>query len=201
LSDSAFRRPEYLPAYAAYQHWDISTFDRFLQKGKDVVLVPAPSESDEADKSATEYFRQHADGNEDFLVYNGELRDVSLNSTRDTVRHDPEKLKAVIKAGSRWSFSTNHLPEDGRPAMYPGFNDFGVAGLFSFIANAENPSLAVELRVVQPGKESTIVSYGFKGTAVEDIKNIALEYRNAVASQADLAPVELRQELLDYHTT
>jgi hypothetical protein len=64
---------------------------------------------------------------------------------------------------------------------------------------AENPSLAVEFRVMQVGKESTTVSYGFKGTAVEDIKNIALEYRDAIARQGDVAPIEARQNLLNYH--
>jgi hypothetical protein len=35
------RYKEHLRAYAAYQHWDTSTYDRFLQKVTDVVLVPA----------------------------------------------------------------------------------------------------------------------------------------------------------------
>jgi len=57
----------------------------------------------------------------------------------------------------------------------------GVAGLFSFMVYAENPNLGVEFRVMQLGNEITGVSYGFKGTAVEDIKRMALEYRNAIA--------------------
>jgi hypothetical protein len=64
--------------------------DRFLQKVKDVVLVPAPSEIDEADRMAAEYFRTHADGNEHLLVYNGALHNATLYSARDRVRHDPE---------------------------------------------------------------------------------------------------------------
>lgn len=34
------RYQQYLRAYATYQHWDLATYDRFLQKVKDVVLVP-----------------------------------------------------------------------------------------------------------------------------------------------------------------
>jgi hypothetical protein len=192
------RYEEYLQAYATYQHWDTSTYERFLQKVKDVVLVPAPSETDEADRIAAEYFREHADGKEHLLVYNGELHDATLYSTRNTVRHDPEKLKAVIKARKPMIFFHNHPAEGGRAAMFPSYDDFGVAGLFSSMVYRENPNLAVEFRVMQPGKETSVVSYGFKGTAVEGIKKIALEYRNAVALKADMTQIELRQNLLDY---
>jgi hypothetical protein len=182
------RYKEYLQAYATYQHWDTLTYERVLQKVKDVVLVPAPSEIDEADRIASEYFRTHADGNEHLLVYNGELHDATLY---------PEKLKAVIKAGKPMIFFHNHPAEDGRAAMFPSYDDFGVAGLFSFMVYRENPSLVVEFRVMQLGKESTIVSYGFKGTALEDIKKVALEYRNAAARKADVAQIEMRQNLLN----
>ena len=193
------RYKEYLRAYATYQHWDTVTYEKVLQKVKDVALVPAPSETDEADRIAAEYFRKHADGREHLLVYNGELHDETLYSTRDRVRHDPEKLKTVIKAGKPMIFFHNHPAEDGRAAMFPSYSDFGVAGLFSFMVYRENPSLPVEFRVMQLGRESTSVSYGFKGTAVENIKKIALEYRNAVALKADVAQIELKQNLLDYH--
>jgi hypothetical protein len=193
------RYKEYLRAYATYQHWDTVTYEKVLQKVKDVALVPAPSETDEADRIAAEYFRKHADGREHLLVYNGELHDETLYSTRDRVRHDPEKLKTVIKAAKPMIFFHNHPAEDGRAAMFPSYSDFGVAGLFSFMVYRENPSLPVEFRVMQLGTESTSVSYGFKGTAVEDIKKIALEYRNAVALKADVAQIEMKQNLLDYH--
>ena len=157
------RYQEYLQAYAKYQHWDTPTYEKVLQKVKDVVLVPAPSEMDEADRVATEYFRRHADGKEHLLVYNGELHDTTLYSTRDRVRHDPEKLKAVIDAGKPMIFFHNHPAEDGRAAMFPSFDDFGVAGLFSFLVYREDPNLAVEFRVMQPGKENTIVSRGRTG--------------------------------------
>jgi hypothetical protein len=192
------RYKEYLQAYATYQHWDTLTYERVLQKVKDVVLVPAPSEADDADKIAAEYFRTHTDGKEHLLVYNGELHDATLHSTRDKVWHDPEQLKAIIKTGKPMIFFHNH-PEDGRAAMFPSYDDFGVAGLFSFMVYSENPCLAVEFRVMQLGKESTIVSYGFKGTAVEKIKKVALEYRNAIALKADFAQIEMRQNVLDYH--
>jgi hypothetical protein len=193
------RYRQYLQAYAAYRHWDTSTYASFLQRVKAVVLVPSPSETDEADKLAAVYFRTHADGKEHLLVYNGELHDVTLSSTRDTVRHDPEKLKAVIKAGKPMIFFHNHPAEDGRAAMFPSYEDFGVAGLFSFMVYAEDPSLAVQFRVMQLGKDTATVSYGFKGAAVEDIRRVALEYRDAIARQADLAPIELKRNLLDYH--
>jgi hypothetical protein len=193
------RYKEYLQAYATYQHWDTLTYEKVLQKVKDVVLVPAPSEIDEADKIAAEYFRAHADGKEHLIVYNGELHDATLYSARDRVWHDPEKLNAVIKAGKPLIFFHNHAPEDGRAAMFPSYNDFGVAGLLSFMAYREDPSLAVEFRVMQLGNERTTVSYGFKGTTVEDIKKLALEYRNAVTLKADVSQIEMRQNLLDYH--
>jgi hypothetical protein len=192
------RYQQYLRAYASYRHWDASTYDSFLEKVKSVSLVPAPHEADEADALALEYFRTHNDGKEHLLVYNGSLHDVSLASTRDTVRHDPEKLKEVIKAGKPMVFFHNH-PPDGRAAMFPSYEDFGVAGLFSCMVYAEDPSLSVQFRVVELAEQSVVVSYGFKGAAVEDIRKIALEFRDAMARQADLAPIELRQNLLDYH--
>src|SRR4051794_15320541 len=85
------RYQEYLKAYAVYRHWDSSTYERFLQKVKDVALVPPPSEIDEADRIAAEYFRIQADGDEHLIVYNGELHDVTFYSTRNRVQHDPEK--------------------------------------------------------------------------------------------------------------
>jgi hypothetical protein len=191
------RYKEYLQAYARYQHWDNLNYEAFLHHVKDVVLIPPPTETDEGDRLAAEYFRTHADGKEHLLVYNGELHDVSLSSTRDRVRHDPEKLQAVIKAGKPMIFFHNHPADDGRAAMYPSYDDFGVAGLFSSLVYRESPSLPVEFRVLQPGRESTIVSYGFKGTAVEEIKKLALEYRSAHALKEDVAQIELRQSLLD----
>jgi hypothetical protein len=193
------RYTQYLQAYAAYRHWDTAAYDRFLQKVKDVVLVPAPTETDEADRLAARYFREHADAKEHLLVYNGELHDVSLSSTRDQVRHDPAKLNAVITAGKPMIFFHNHPPEDGRAAMFPSYEDFGVAGLFSFLVYRENSGLAVEFRIMQLSTESTVVSYGFKEPAIEDIKRFALEYRDAIARQADLAQIEMRQNILDYH--
>ena len=191
------RYREYLKAYAVYRHWDASTYERFLQKVKDVALVPPPSETDEADRMAAEYFRTHSDQNEHLIVYNGELHDLTLYTTRNRVQHDPEKLNAVIKSGKPMIFFHNH-PPDGRAAMFPSYDDFGVAGLFSFMVYRENPSLGVEFRVMQPGKENVIVSYGFKRTALEEIRKLALEYRNAAAQKADVAPIEMRQTLLDY---
>jgi hypothetical protein len=193
------RYKEYLQAYAAYQHWDTATFERALQKVKDVVLVPAPSERDEADRAATEYFRTHADGKEHLVVYDGELQDATLYSTRDGVWHDAEKIKAVIKAGKPMVFFHNHPAEYGRAAMFPSHEDFGVAGMLSFMAYSEDPSLTVEFRIMQSGKEGAIVAYGFKGSALEEIRNVAVEYRSAAALKADVAPIEMKQNLLDYH--
>ena len=192
------RYKEYLQAYARYQHWDAPTYERFLQKVKEVALVPAPCETDEADKMAAEYFRTHADGKEHLLVYNGELFDVTLYSTRDKVWHDEERLRAIIKAGKPMVFFHNHPAEEGRAAMFPSYDDFGVAGLFSFMVYRENPALKVEFRVMQPGEENAIVAYGFKTAAVEDIRKLALEYRDAVAHKADVAQIEMKQNLLDY---
>jgi len=192
------RYSEYLKAYAAYQHWDTPTYEKVLQKVKDVVLIPAPGERDEADALAVAYFRKHADGKVHLLVYNGELHDVTLDSTRNTVRHDPEKLKALIAAGRPMIFFHNH-PEDGRAAMFPSHTDFGVAALFSFLVYREQSQLPVEFRVMQIGKEDAVVSYGFKGTALEEIRKTAQEYRAAVDGNSDPARIEMSQSILDYH--
>jgi hypothetical protein len=192
------RYKQYLQAYAAYQHWDALTYEKCFQKVKEVALVPSPRETDEADKIAAEYFRTHADGKEHLLVYNGELHNLTLHSTRDRVWHDPERLKAVIEAGKPMIFFHNHPAEEGRAAMFPSRDDFGAAGLFSFLAYRENPDLPVEFRVMQLGTESAIVSYGFREAAIQEIKKVALEYRNAVALKADVAPIEKKQGILNY---
>jgi hypothetical protein len=52
---------------------------------------------------------------------------------------------------------------------------------------------------MQLGKESSSVSYGFKGTALEDIRKVALDYRNARSRKADVEQIAIRQTLLDDH--
>jgi hypothetical protein len=193
------RYEQYLRAYATYQHWDSSMYDKFLHMVKTVVLVPAPSEMDDADRSATDYFSRHADGLEHLIVFNGHLHDISLYSTKDRVWHDPEKLNAVVKAGKPMVFFHNHPADGGKAAMFPSYDDFGVAGLFSFMVYAVNPNLPVEFRVVQPGNQFTIVSYGLKKPAVEDINKVALEYRTAIVLGSDLALAIRNRDLLDYH--
>jgi hypothetical protein len=193
------RYEQYLRAYAAYQHWDSPTYDQFLHRVNNVALVAAPNETDNADRSAADYFARHADGLEHLIVFNGDLHDISLHSTKDRVWHDPDKLKAVIKAGKPMVFFHNHPADGGRAAMFPSYDDFGVAGLFSFTVYAENPNLPVEFRVVQPGNQDTIVSYGFRKPAIVEIRNLALEYRSAMALTSDLAPVIRSRDLLDYH--
>jgi hypothetical protein len=65
------------------------------------------------------------------------------------------------------------------------------------MAYAENPSLGVEFRVLEPGSPATIVSYGFKKPAVDEIKKLALAYRKAVASKGETASVLDARDLLD----
>jgi hypothetical protein len=166
------------------------TSERVLQKVKDVTLVPAPRETDEADRLAAEFFRRTADGSQHFLAYNGVLHDATLRSTRNEVRPDPEKLKAIVRAGQPVIFFHNHPDEDSRAAMFPSDEDFEVAGLVSFMTYAEDPGLAVEFRVVQlDGEQETVVSYGFKGTALADIKEMA----------RDVSLIEAEQSLFDAH--
>jgi hypothetical protein len=186
----------YLQAYANYQHWDKLTYDTFLEKVKNVTLLPAPSETDDADRIAAEYFRTHADGKEHLLIYNGELTDVTLYSTRNRAWHDTEKIAAVIKTGKRMIFFHNHPIDGGQTAMFPSVEDFAIAGLFSFMVYQQNPRLQVEFRVMLPDREVTSVSYGFKRTAVEEIKKVALEYRSVV-HQPDLATIEQKRDRLD----
>jgi hypothetical protein len=180
------RYEQYLQAYALYHHWDGVTYERVLEKVKDVTLVPAPRETDEADELAADYFRRHADGKQHFLAYDGALHDATLWSTTNEVRPDPEKLKSIIRTGQPLIFFHNHAAEDRR-AAFPSDEDFEVAGLVSFMTYAEDLSLDVEFRVVQlDGKQETVVSYGLKGTALADIKEMALEHRSV-------------QDLLDAH--
>jgi hypothetical protein len=193
------RYEQFLRAYAVYQHWDSSKYDDFLQMVKTVALVPAPNEMDDADRCAADYFRTHADGLEHLIVFNGDLHEISLYSTKNRVSHDPDKLEAVIKAGKPMVFFHNHPADGGRAAMFPSYDDFGVAGLFSFTIYAENLNLPVEFRVVQPGDQGTIVSYGFKKPAVAEIKKLALEYRSAIALTSDIAPVLRDRDLLVDH--
>jgi len=167
------RYEQYLHAYAAYRHWDHVTYERVLQNVKDVTLVPPPREIDDVDQLAAEYFRRHADGGQQFLVYNGALHDATLWSTRNGVRPDLDKLKAIIRTGRPMIFFHNH-PEDGRAAMFPSEEDFEVAALVSSMTYTQDPSRAVDFRIVQLGDEhDTVVSYGFKGSALENIKDTA----------------------------
>jgi len=122
---------------------------------------------------------------------------VTLDSTRNSARHDPAKVAAVIAARKPMIFFHNHPAEEGRAAMFPSYEDFGVAALFSFLVYAENPSLSVEFRVMQLGDESTSVSYGFKGTALEELRRLAREYRRAVDRRADVEQIEMRRDRLD----
>jgi len=197
VGESRYR--EYLKAYATYQHWDTPTYEKVLQKVKDVVLIPAPSEKDEADAMAEAYFREHADGSEHLLVYNGELHDVTLCAARDAIQHDPIELHAIIAAGRPMIFFHNHLAEDGGTAMFPSQSDFGAAALFLFLVYRERPQLPVEFRVIRLGGENTVVSYGFKGTASEEIRNMAEEYRAAVGANADPGRIETSENALEYH--
>ena len=190
------RYTEYLQAYAKYQHWGSLTYDTFLEKVKNVTLLAAPSEMDDADRSAAEYFRTHPDGKEHLLIYNGELNDVTLYSTGNRAWHDPEKIAAAIKAGKPLIFFHNHPADGGKAAMFPSYEDFAVAGLFSFMVYKENPTLNVEFRVMQLSEDVTSVAYGFKGPAIKEIKNVALRYRSAV-DQSDLAAIELKRDRLD----
>ena len=188
------RYRQYLEAYAAYQRWDTRTYEDFLQRVKNVKLVLPPNEADPADAVAAAYFKTHCDGKEHLLVYNGELHDISLSSTRNTVRHDPEKLNAVIAAAKPLIFFHNHPVDHGRAAMFPSQDDFGVAALFLSMVYRKNPQLSVEFRVVQPGDENTVVSYGFKGSALDEIKKLALEYR-IVEANAD--SIDAKRDVLD----
>jgi hypothetical protein len=173
VGESRYR--QYLEAYARYQNWDAPTYQDFLQRVKNVILAPPPNEADEADAEAVAYFKQHCDGKEHLLVYNGELHDVSLSSTQNTVRHDPEKLRSIIGAAKPLIFFHNHPANQGRIAMFPSQDDFGAAVLFSSMAYRQNPQLSVAFRVVQLGDQNTVVSYGFKGSASDEIRSFAAE--------------------------
>jgi hypothetical protein len=191
------RYEEYLRAYTNYN--PKVKFDPTLQKVKDLELVPPPVESDDADKSAAEYLKTHADGKEHLLVYNGQLHDVTLSSTNGTVTPDLAKLQALVKDGKPMVIIHNH-PSDGPASMFPSHDDFGVAGNFMSLALRENPNLPVEFRVIQMGpKEVSSVAYGFKGAALADIKAGADAYRTARAENQDLAPLDMKQKLLSYH--
>ena len=169
-----------------------------LQRVREVVPVPPQREQDAADERAIEYFRSHADGNEHFLVYNGELHDETVSSTRNSARYDAERVATLIKAGEPVIFFHDHPADGAEPGMFPSHSDFAVAGFLSFIVCPEHCDLAVDFRVVQLGKaDDTVVSYGFEGTARAEIQKLATEYRNAASVKADVAGIVLRRNLLD----
>src|SRR5262245_25289687 len=147
------RYEQYLQAYAAYMHWDGLTYEWFLKRVKEVTLVPAPRESDEADRLAVEYFKLHADGRKRVLVYNGELHDVTLRTARGDIGHDSERVKAIVKARKPMVVFHSHPAEGDRAAMFPSRDDFEVAALVSFMAYAEDATLSVDFRIVQLGEE------------------------------------------------
>jgi hypothetical protein len=186
-----------LRTYARYQGWDDTTRDQVFQRVKETVLVPPPSERDEADERAIAYFRAHADGKEHFVVYNGELHDETVRSTRNGAAYNPDRIEALIKAGRPMVFFHNHPAEEAEAAMFPSRDDLAAAGYLSFMVYRQDPSLAVDFRVLELGKEDTIVSYGFKGTALAEIKKLAAEYRGAAAIEADVAAMEMRRSRLD----
>jgi hypothetical protein len=192
------RYREYLQAYARYKDWNNAQFEAVLKKVKNLTLIPPPGMVDEADRQAAEFFKNNANGKEHLLVYNGELHNITLASTRDTVSHDPRKLAAIIAAGKPMIFIHNH-PDDGRAAAFPSYDDFGVAGLFSFMVYRENPDIAVEFRVMKPGQESTNVAYGFRNSTIAEIKTLASDYRNAATRGKDTAPIIMKQKLQNYH--
>ena len=173
------RYKEYLQAYAKYKDWPPSKYEEFLEKVKALRLLPAPGEIDEADRAAANTFKRMADGKEHLLVYNGEIHDISIHSAVSTVGHDLEKLAEVIKAGKPMIFFHNHPSTDSR-AMFPSFNDFGVAALFEYLVRRENPDLNLEYRlIVADDKESTSISYGFRKPLIENVKKLAASYREA----------------------
>lgn len=191
------RYRDYLQAYAEYQRWDPATHERFLERVRQTAPVPPPSDRDDADERAIEYLRAHADGNEHFLVYNGELHDETVSSTRNSARYDPARIAALVKAGKPLVFFHNHPGDAAEAAMFPSHDDFAVAGFLSFVVYKENPGLPVDFRVLQLGREDTVVSYGFKGAALSDIRALAREYRDAGAAKGNVAEIETRRGLLD----
>lgn len=192
------RYEEYLRAYTKYK--PSVPFDTILQKVKDVELVPPPIEKDDADKAAAEYFKTHDDGKEHLLVYNGNLHDITLTSTPGSVSPDLTKLNDVIKVGKPMIFFHNHPADGGTPAMFPSYEDYGAAGRYSFLIYKENPKLSVEFRVMQIGKEEiSNVTYGFKRSAIDEIKKNAEACRSAVTRNEDAGPIEMKQNILNYH--
>jgi len=179
------RYQQYLQVYAQYQHWDRASYEKILQKVKSIVLLPAPTERDDADRLAEDFFRRHADCKEHLLAYDGELHDLTLYSINNRVWHDSSKTEAVIKAGKPLIFLHNHPPEAGRAAMFPSYDDFAVAALLLLSAHKEHPNLSVEFRVMLVGAETSVVSYGFQRPVLDEIQRLAQHNRQVVATLAD----------------
>jgi hypothetical protein len=191
------RYKEYLQAYAKYKDWPQSKYEEFLGKVKALKLLPAPSEIDEADRAAAIAFRRIDDGKEHLLVYNGEIHDISIHSALSTVGHDLEKLAQVIKAGKPMIFFHNHPFTDTR-AMFPSFNDYGVAALFEYLVRRENPDLNLEFRLmVANDKESTSISYGFRKPLIEEVKKVAASWR-AARTPEERDRIDLQTKILTH---
>jgi hypothetical protein len=192
------RYKEYLQAYAKYKDWPPSKSEEFLQKVKALKLLPAPVEIDDADRAAAIAFKRIHDGKEHLLVYNGEIHDISIHSAVNTVGHDLEKLAQLIKAGKPMVFFHNHPFTDSR-AMFPSFNDFGVAALFEYLVRRENRDLNLEYRLMLASdNESTSIAYGFKKPLIEEVKKFASSWREA-RTQNECDRIDLQMKLLTHH--
>ena len=127
-------------------------------------------------------------------MYDGTLHDVTSRSTSDNVRPDLEQLKAIVREGQPIICFHNHPGEDGRAAMFPSGDDFELAGLVSFMTYAHDPELAVQFRIAQlGGEQETFVAYGFKGSALSEIKALAFEYSAATTRRDNVASIEAKQ--------
>ena len=167
------RYREFVRAYSAYKGPPLTlSEDTFVAKVRTTKLVSIPDEIDDADRAAVTFFRKVADRKEHLLVYNGALHDISRDSTINRVDHDPEKLAAVISEGKPMVFIHNHPPA-GTLGMFPSANDFEVAGHFEFIVMQENPDLTCEFRLMALDDEIVSLSYGFKKSFVNHLKENA----------------------------
>jgi len=185
------RYREFVRAYSAYKSPPLGlSEDAFVAKVRATELVSIPDEIDDADRAAVTFFCKVADRKEHLLIYNGALHDISRDSAINKVGHDSEKLAAVIRVGKPMIFIHNH-PPDGTVGMFPSANDFEVAGHFQFILMKENPALKCEFRVMALGDEIASVSYGFKKSIVNHIKE------NAQVWSRDATHAESCQGLLE----
>ncbi len=141
---------------------------------------PSTREIDEADVAAAAFFADHPDGLEHMLVYNGEIRDVSLISSSNEVSVDRGIFRQLAVQGKPVIFFHNHEGTNMH-FLFPTDKDFVFAARAEYEIRKTAPHLSVESRIIVINKGVVSVSYGFKKVLLEKIYLNAKNHRDSLS--------------------